>query len=246
MSSVFHWLIRKCLERTNDEDLYTEQVEQQDIHDDIIFEEQAQQEQDQVTDNTASNENESTATNITIITDEIQEEEIQLVEFDHHDTDKSSCASASASKVQKQSILYETNVFEYSSLPNNNNNNTTSKSNSNFTSNDQVLSIPPNSFIFPGSQIQLKMAEDMKQSLISKSEKEEEDDDDDECVICMETFTPENPRMPTLCGCGLNKTYFHLPCLYQWIDRNSRRNNHSKNGGRDCPTCGQILTWQEF
>jgi hypothetical protein len=60
---------------------------------------------------------------------------------------------------------------------------------------------------------------------------------EDECVICMESFDQNNPRMPTSCGCGLNKTYFHLPCLYHWIEQSS---------GRECPSCRKTLIWQEF
>lgn len=45
----------------------------------------------------------------------------------------------------------------------------------------------------------------------------------------------QNPRMPTLCGCGENKTYFHLPCLYQWIEQS-----------KDCPSCRKRLRWEEF
>ena len=62
-------------------------------------------------------------------------------------------------------------------------------------------------------------------------------DTDSECVICMESFDQNNPRMPTSCGCGLNKTYFHLPCLYHWIEQSS---------GRECPSCRKTLIWQEF
>jgi len=92
--------------------------------------------------------------------------------------------------------------------------------------NKEVPTIYQNEFILPGSEIQKSMAIAMKANV---------EDHGDECVICMDVFSPENPRMPTLCGCGENKTYFHLPCLYQWIEEN-----------RNCPSCRKLLRWEEF
>eukprot|EP00550_Attheya_septentrionalis_P010959 CAMPEP_0198305124 /NCGR_PEP_ID=MMETSP1449-20131203/57748_1 /TAXON_ID=420275 /ORGANISM="Attheya septentrionalis, Strain CCMP2084" /LENGTH=250 /DNA_ID=CAMNT_0044007655 /DNA_START=545 /DNA_END=1294 /DNA_ORIENTATION=+ len=69
-------------------------------------------------------------------------------------------------------------------------------------------SISLNEVVMPGSELQLRMAKTMQENLDCCTE--------DECVICMEGFDPTNPRMPTICGCGENKTFFHLPCLYQW------------------------------
>ena len=86
--------------------------------------------------------------------------------------------------------------------------------------------IETDEIVLPGSQLQLDMAKQMAAKLESQ---------DDECVICMEGFDESNPRMPTLCGCGENKTYFHLPCLYQWIDRSE-----------ECPSCRKKITWEEF
>jgi len=63
-----------------------------------------------------------------------------------------------------------------------------------------------------------------------------------ECVVCMEGFDPSNPRMPTRCGCGVNKTMFHLPCLYQWVEL--RREGGGRGGG--CPSCREMLVWDEF
>lgn len=88
--------------------------------------------------------------------------------------------------------------------------------------------IEPEEVVLPGSDLQKQMAKAMSMGL-------EGQDWGDECVICMETFTKENPRMPTLCGCGENKTYFHLPCLYQYIEQS-----------RDCPSCRKRLRWEEF
>lgn len=80
--------------------------------------------------------------------------------------------------------------------------------------------------VLPGSKIQKEMALKMAAGLEKHG---------DECVICMEGFDPTNPRMPTLCGCGKNKTYFHLPCLYQWIEQDV-----------NCPSCRKRLEWEEF
>mmetsp|Transcript_23777 Transcript_23777/g.68323 ORF Transcript_23777/g.68323 Transcript_23777/m.68323 type:complete len:286 (-) Transcript_23777:79-936(-) len=91
-----------------------------------------------------------------------------------------------------------------------------------------IPSIQLDEIILPGSAIQKQMSAIMKKDLESLEL-------DDECVVCMESFSAENPRMPTLCGCGENKTYFHLPCLYQWIEQS-----------KDCPSCRKRLRWEEF
>jgi len=89
-----------------------------------------------------------------------------------------------------------------------------------------VPAIQTDQIVLPGSDLQRQMAKAMVLEL---------EDQEDECVICMESFDPTNPRMPTLCGCGENKTYFHLPCMYQWIQQSS-----------DCPSCRKRLQWEEF
>ena len=89
-----------------------------------------------------------------------------------------------------------------------------------------VPSINAEEVVMPGSALQHQMA------AVAAGTLEEQGD---ECVICMEGFDPTNPRMPTLCGCGENKTYFHLPCLYQWIEQS-----------RECPSCRKRLRWEEF
>lgn len=97
---------------------------------------------------------------------------------------------------------------------------------STFDSSKEVLTIQTEQVVLPGSELQQQMAKAMASKL---------EEQDDECVICMEGFDPSNPRMPTLCGCGENKTYFHLPCLYQWIEQS-----------RNCPSCRKKLRWEEF
>lgn len=99
---------------------------------------------------------------------------------------------------------------------------------SSFDSSKDIPTILSEQVVLPGSELQAKMA-------LAMSAKLEVHDHDDECVICMDGFDPTNPRMPTLCGCGENKTYFHLPCLYQWIEQS-----------RNCPSCAKRLRWEEF
>ena len=97
---------------------------------------------------------------------------------------------------------------------------------SSFDSSKDIPTICLDQVVMPGSELQARMAKAMSERL---------EEQNDECVICMENFDPTNPRMPTLCGCGENKTYFHLPCLYQWIEKS-----------RKCPSCGEKLRWEEF
>eukprot|EP00545_Synedropsis_sp_CCMP1620_P008215 CAMPEP_0119007144 /NCGR_PEP_ID=MMETSP1176-20130426/2800_1 /TAXON_ID=265551 /ORGANISM="Synedropsis recta cf, Strain CCMP1620" /LENGTH=207 /DNA_ID=CAMNT_0006959219 /DNA_START=468 /DNA_END=1091 /DNA_ORIENTATION=- len=98
-----------------------------------------------------------------------------------------------------------------------------------FDASRDILTIRMEEIVLPGSVLQSRMADKMKESMsIFKRS-------DDECVICMESFSKDNPRMPTLCGCGENKTYFHLPCLYQWMEQSE-----------ECPSCRQTIAWEEF
>lgn len=97
---------------------------------------------------------------------------------------------------------------------------------STFHANNDIPTIDLEEVVLPGSELQKQMARTVSLNLEAQG---------DECVICMEGFDPTNPRMPTLCGCGQNKTYFHLPCLYQWMEQSE-----------DCPSCRQRLRWEEF
>jgi hypothetical protein len=97
---------------------------------------------------------------------------------------------------------------------------------SSFRHSKGLPAIDPEEVVIPGSALQHEMAASMSSTL---------EEQGDECVICMEGFDATNPRMPTLCGCGENKTYFHLPCLYQWIEQS-----------RECPSCRKRLRWEEF
>ena len=92
-----------------------------------------------------------------------------------------------------------------------------------------IPSIALDEVVMPGSLLQRQMSIRLRdKGVLSEANV-------DECVICMDAFDESNPRMPTLCGCGENKTFFHLPCLYQWVDKCS-----------DCPSCRKHLSWQEL
>jgi hypothetical protein len=96
---------------------------------------------------------------------------------------------------------------------------------------DLPCTINADEIVLPGSMIQQQMAQQMiRTANITTIQTNVE-----ECVICMEPFDASNPRMPTLCNCGVNKTYFHLPCLYQWIEQSM-----------ECPSCRTKITWEEF
>lgn len=99
------------------------------------------------------------------------------------------------------------------------------------TNNDNLYipSIAMEEVVLPGSELQLRMSQYLKNMGYQVM-------DLDECVICMEGFDPTNPRIPTFCGCGKNKTFFHLSCLYQWVQKN----------GDKCPCCRERLSWQEL
>mmetsp|Transcript_21261 Transcript_21261/g.26829 ORF Transcript_21261/g.26829 Transcript_21261/m.26829 type:complete len:283 (+) Transcript_21261:317-1165(+) len=110
------------------------------------------------------------------------------------------------------------------------------KASSFVTTTNDIPTIALSTIVLPGSSLQKKMSDALKQQGYGYGNNQNKNDDfEDECVICMEGFDETNPRMPTLCGCGENKTYFHLPCLYHWIEQS-----------RDCPSCRKRLTWQEF
>ena len=56
-----------------------------------------------------------------------------------------------------------------------------------------------------------------------------------ECVICMEEFDENNPEMPVLCECGINKTFFHYACLLEWLAKED-----------NCPVCRKTLFFEEI
>lgn len=102
----------------------------------------------------------------------------------------------------------------------------------NHKSMDDIPSLALDEVVIPGSELQKNMSDSLKLKGYTAEATE------DECVICMEGFDETNPRMPTLCGCGENKTFFHLPCLYQWIEQ--------QGGSTKCPSCRKNLRWEEF
>mmetsp|Transcript_30977 Transcript_30977/g.36150 ORF Transcript_30977/g.36150 Transcript_30977/m.36150 type:complete len:271 (-) Transcript_30977:142-954(-) len=95
-----------------------------------------------------------------------------------------------------------------------------------------IPTIATSEVVVPGSKLQQQMSQSLRDQ---EGTSGVVDMEEDECVICMDGFDDTNPRMPTICGCGENKTYFHLPCLYHWIEQSD-----------ECPSCRMKLTWQEF
>jgi hypothetical protein len=98
---------------------------------------------------------------------------------------------------------------------------------SSFDSSREVPTILKEEIVLPGSVLQKQMALEAQRTL---------EEQGDECVVCLEGFDETNPRMPTHCGCGDNKTYFHLPCLFQWVEQSNQ----------NCPSCRQQIVWEEF
>jgi len=91
-------------------------------------------------------------------------------------------------------------------------------------------------FVEPGSELQAAIAMSLKPLNSDDEDGAVSTDVDDviECVVCMEEFTKENPSVRTLCGCGENRSLFHLGCLYEWLDRQP-----------NCPTCRQEIFFEE-
>ncbi|TDH64866.1 uncharacterized protein CCR75_000615 [Bremia lactucae] len=55
-----------------------------------------------------------------------------------------------------------------------------------------------------------------------------------ECIMCLDTFNEENPKVRTLCHCGMNRTNFHMSCLLEWLNRNA-----------NCPVCREYLFFED-
>ncbi|GAB9474430.1 hypothetical protein Gpo141_00011555 [Globisporangium polare] len=62
----------------------------------------------------------------------------------------------------------------------------------------------------------------------------DEGENDLECVMCLDTFNPDNPKVRTLCNCGMNRTNFHMSCLMEWKNRNAK-----------CPVCREYLFYED-
>lgn len=55
-----------------------------------------------------------------------------------------------------------------------------------------------------------------------------------ECVMCLDTFSAVNPKVRTLCNCGMNRTNFHMSCLLEWKNRDAK-----------CPVCREYLYYED-
>ena len=93
-----------------------------------------------------------------------------------------------------------------------------------------VPSLSEDQIVLPGSAIQKAMALSLEGAEGLRKEGE-----DSECVICMEGFETSNPKMLTLCNCGMNKTLFHYSCLLEWTQKTDT-----------CPSCRHELLWEEM
>lgn len=111
-------------------------------------------------------------------------------------------------------------------------------------------------FVLPGSEAQAALARRAKQQLqemMSRSSAERQrhappppslqlspdiaakiDSEEWECVICLGSFSWEDPAVLTLCSCGINRTAFHYACLLQWLELHSY-----------CPACRGELYFEE-
>jgi hypothetical protein len=47
-------------------------------------------------------------------------------------------------------------------------------------------------------------------------------------------FVQDNPKVRTLCNCGMNRTNFHMSCLLEWLNRD-----------RNCPVCREYLFYED-
>lgn len=45
----------------------------------------------------------------------------------------------------------------------------------------------------------------------------------------------DNPKVRTLCSCGMNRTNFHLSCLLEWTNRDA-----------NCPVCRAYLYYEDM
>ncbi|KAI3719828.1 hypothetical protein L6452_20733 [Arctium lappa] len=53
---------------------------------------------------------------------------------------------------------------------------------------------------------------------------------DDECLICLEEYTDENPRITTKCS-----HHSHLSCILEWQQRSEL-----------CPVCSELMEFEEM
>ncbi|EFN55547.1 hypothetical protein CHLNCDRAFT_18021, partial [Chlorella variabilis] len=54
-------------------------------------------------------------------------------------------------------------------------------------------------------------------------------EDEDICPTCLDPYTEDNPKVLTRCN-----HHFHLPCLYEWLERSET-----------CPVCSKPMAFEE-
>lgn len=87
-----------------------------------------------------------------------------------------------------------------------------------------------NAEYMPGSEMQAAIALSLRLAGIGGEPKTPE------CVICLDVFSEENPRLPTICSCGFDKSNFHKACLKRWM---------TKRGSCVCPSCYDELFFED-
>ena len=85
-------------------------------------------------------------------------------------------------------------------------------------------------FVIPGTGLESAIAQTLSASGLGGAP------DEDECIVCLDVFTARQPRLPTLCACGVGKVGFHHACLLRWIA--------ARQGRPTCPTCGDELFFE--
>lgn len=57
-----------------------------------------------------------------------------------------------------------------------------------------------------------------------------QEEEEDVCPTCLDPYSEDNPMVLTRCG-----HHFHLPCLYEWLERSET-----------CPVCGAAMQFDEI
>ena len=102
-----------------------------------------------------------------------------------------------------------------------------------YTSNTPLLLTPAAPIISRTSSKQRFVSYQQQEETPNNSSRGQQGGTSLECVVCLEEFDADNPRMPTLCSCGDNRALFHYPCLLTYLEDK-----------RHCPICRTELYYQ--